>query len=46
MKRIVLAGVVALVSLIATQTSFAQVQVGFRGAPTGASLPGPPIWAA
>ncbi|WP_420150380.1 porin family protein [Spirosoma sp.] len=31
MKRIVLAGVVALLSFIAAQTSFAQVQVGIRG---------------
>ncbi|GAB4015196.1 porin family protein [Spirosoma koreense] len=30
MKRIVLAGALALVSLIGSQTSFAQVQVGFR----------------
>ncbi|GAB2598017.1 porin family protein [Spirosoma areae] len=31
MKRIVLAGVIAFLGLIATQTSFAQVQVGIRG---------------
>lgn len=31
MKRIVLAGIVVVLSLIATQTSFAQVQLGIRG---------------
>ena len=31
MKRIVLAGVIALLGLFATQTSFAQVQIGVRG---------------
>lgn len=31
MKRIVLAGVIAFLSLIAIQTSFAQVQIGIRG---------------
>jgi hypothetical protein len=31
MKRIVLSGVIALFGLFATQTSFAQVQVGIRG---------------
>ena len=31
MKRIVLAGVIALLGLFTTQTSFAQVQIGIRG---------------
>ncbi|GAB3732995.1 porin family protein [Spirosoma lituiforme] len=31
MKRIVLAGIIALLGVFATQTSFAQVQIGIRG---------------